>query len=148
MSDGLTLAIGAILGLVGVYNAVQCWRGNELAMVTRHEREHGDVRWFYGGRNKYQTPWGASYLWGAGCGGFVVVFVAWLLKEATGNGDDWWLWWALTIVATLFMLGCVALLLAYFWTGLPDALRPPAQRGVKLVRGEHIVVRPEARPPE
>lgn len=147
MSEVLTLAAGAALGAWGAWNGRQCWRSRELDMVVRYEREHGHVRWLLGGRNKYQTPLGASYLYGLAGAGFVVIFAGYLLRELTGQGEGWWLWWAICLAAAVPMGILALLVIVYFWFGLPDALRPPAQRGVKLVRGEYVVVRPQARPP-
>jgi len=129
---GVWLLVGvAVLGSWALYNGVQTWRGRELRTVIRAQRRDPDAaaRWIFGGRRRYQTFIGAS-LSGIPAGvGFLLIAAGIAIRDALDKPLDWGPWYALAIAGTVLIGVAFLYQLAYFWTGVPDWLRPPSQRG-------------------
>ena len=131
-----------------VRNGVKTWRGEEPCRIEHHERTVGPWRSVWGTSRKYKTKMGSGYLGVVSGPGFVLISATDLLRMALGQGEDWGPWWTASYVgAFLFTVGALVLL-AYFWSGLPDCLRPPCQRGWEVVDGELVLVRPGRTPKE
>jgi hypothetical protein len=126
----------------GVWNGVKTWQGEELAKYAAYEREHGPTTTPMGSRRKYQTWMGAGYL-GALIGvGFGLIALGDLVRLALGQDEEWAGWWAASIVGIVVLGVGVVACAVYFWVGLPDRWRPPAQRGWEVVDGDLVLVRP------
>jgi hypothetical protein len=131
-----------------VRNGVKTWRGEEPRPIEQHERTVGPWRSIWGTNRRYKTKLGSGYLGVVAGPGFVLIAATDLVRMTLGQGEDWGPWWTASCVgAFLVTVGAVGLLL-YFWTGLPDCLRPPCQRGWEVVDGELVLVRPGRTPRE
>jgi hypothetical protein len=91
---------------------------------------------------------GSGYLGAVFGAGFALISVADLVRMSLGQDEDWGSWWAASIVGVALAGLSVAGTMAYFWTGLPDGLRPPCQRGWEIVGGDLTLVRPGETPQE
>lgn len=132
-ADPFLLVGGTALGLWAVYNGVQTWRGRELRSIVRHAERSGDPdaarRWVFGGRRVYQSFLGAG-LSGIPTGlGFLLILAGVTVRDALDRPEDWGPWYATAILATVLLGVGFLYSVAYFWTGVPDRLRPPSQRG-------------------
>jgi hypothetical protein len=122
---------GALLGSWALYNGVQTWRGRELRTVVRAQREDpaAAAGWIFGGRRRYQTFLGAG-LSHIPCGaGFLLIVAGLAVRDALDKPLDWGPWYAAAVIGTVLLGAAFLYNLAYFWTGVPDGLRPPSQRG-------------------
>ncbi|MGH9117570.1 MAG: hypothetical protein ACRD0A_06745 [Acidimicrobiales bacterium] len=104
--------LGALaFGLAGVAVGVLAWLGR-LKPDARYQT-------FYGGM-------AAAFPAGLG---FVVIAVGLGLRDALEMPDDWGPWWVLSIIGVALLAAGVLYTVAYYWFGVPDALRPRPQRG-------------------
>jgi hypothetical protein len=139
-----------------LWNGILTWRGEEPAGWEEWERRNGPSRSLMGSRRKYQTWLGAGHIGVLGGPGIALIGLGDGLRRAAGQGQDWWVWWVISIVAMGLISVSAIYSIVYFWFGVPDRLRPPAQRGWELVKGRGAVqVRPHTagehpkyRPPE
>lgn len=132
-ADPWVLIGGAALGGWAIYNGIQTWRGRELRSIERHAERTGDAdaarRWVWGGRRVYQSYLGAG-LAGIPTGlGFLLIVVGVTVRDSLDRPENWAPWYATAILAAVLVGVGFLYSLAYFWTGLPDRLRPPSQRG-------------------
>jgi hypothetical protein len=130
------------LGLVAIGNGIQTWRGVEPAAVERYERRVGRWPKATGSRRKYQTVWGAGYLAiPAGMG--LLVAAGGDLTRMIQTADRSWPVWQASVAAGGVLVAVTAILMVtYFWRGVPDAWRPPSQRGWEVVAGHRTLLRP------
>lgn len=125
-----------------VWNGVKVWQGHELRRVEAFERSTG--RWWpsaWGTNRRYKTWLGSGYLGVVFGAGFSLISVTDLVRLTLGQDEDWGPWWAASILGVALAGIGVAGVMAYFWTGLPDGLRPPCQRGWEVVDGDWRLVR-------
>lgn len=99
------------LGLGGVVMGVLAWVGR-LKPDARYQT-------FYGGMAA-AVPSGL---------GLAVIAVGLGLRDALGRPEDWGPWWVLAIVGFLLVAIGTLYMVAYYWFGVPDTLRPRPQRG-------------------
>lgn len=144
--------IGLLLiafGIPAIVNGVLTWRGQEMQFVLEHQRKHGPMTSpvpLMGARRLYQTTAGA-----AACGvptgiASVMMGIAVVIRDLLEKPEDWWLMYVVSYPAGALVFAGGLYALAYFWTGVPDKLRPPSQRGWKVTRNGYELVRPEAVP--
>lgn len=141
--EALTMLGVLVVALGLIVLGIRCWRGHELGAVAEYERTTGRWPWSsQGSLRKYRTMMGASYLNTCGAAGFALMALADLVRLAAGRGHDWWPWQVAT-VSGFALIGIAFLAInVYLLVGLPDALRPPCQRGWKEVHGRLVLVRP------
>lgn len=136
-----------IVGLGGalwvVRRSIGSWRGEEFRWIAAQEAQEGrPYPMFRGSSRKYQTLFGANYLFAVNFAGLVIITAGDLLRMALGRGEDWGPWWAASIAGVTMWVVWGGLMAAYITVGLPDRLRPPCQRGWEVVDGELKLVRP------
>ena len=129
-------------GLVAVGNGVQTWRGVEPSAVERHERRVGPWPKATGSRRKYRTLWGAGYLATPAGVGFLVAAGGDLTRMVLTEDRSWPVWQASVAAAAVLVTVSAILAVTYFWPGVPDAWRPPSQRGWEVVAGHRTLLRP------
>lgn len=116
-------------GLAGTLLGRSAWRGRELGWVSQalaDPTQRGKL--VLGGTTLYRTWYGSSYVAAWGSPGFVLIGAGYVARSLTGGDDDPW-WWALSIVGASLVVSAALFALVYQWVGVPDALRPAAQRG-------------------
>lgn len=129
----------ALLGLWSLYHGVQTWRGQEVRSVVRAERDDPDAaaRWMFGGRRRYQTFLGGG-LSGIPAGlGMLLLAAGLAVRDALDKPLDWGPWYAVAVIGTVLLGIAVVYQFAYFWTGVPDRLRPPSQRSASASGSDH-----------
>jgi hypothetical protein len=138
MMLALLLAISGAIVL-----CVRCWTGRELRAIAEDQRTRGPEAWTYRhGVRKYRSRWGAIYLQIFAMTGFWLFGLIDLVGLGLGRGPDWWLLHA-TAVSCLVLLAATAVTTAVYRVfGLPDALRPPCQRGWERQGKRLVLVRP------
>lgn len=126
----VVLVGGILLGGWSVYNGVQTWRGRELRMVRGMEADPAAAsRWHLGGRRRYQTFYGNGLAGIPGGLGFLVLAGGLIVRDSLDKPLEWGPWYVVAVIGTALLFLSVLYTLAYFWTGVPDVLRPPSQRG-------------------
>lgn len=127
-TNPLMMLLVFALGCWGLYFGIQTWRGKEASVVEKVQRQGQSGRWTWGGRLRYQTYLGAG-LMGIPFGlSFILGCIGVFIRNVLDKPSDWGPWYAIAVV--YFVLACIGGLysFAYFWTGVPNWLRPPSQR--------------------
>lgn len=128
-ADPLILLGAAVMGAWNVYNGIRTWRGRELNMVRGTDASTGDPRWFPGGRRRYRTFFGGGLAGIPGGLAFLLIAVGLAVRDLLDKPVDWAPWYRVAVVSAVLMFVSVLYWLTYVWIGVPDALRPPSQRG-------------------
>jgi hypothetical protein len=118
---------GLSVGGIATWQGIQTWRGVEPGSISRADargQRHG-----LGGRRQYGTMLGTSLSGLIGGPGFLLVTLAIAARGALGKPDDWWFFTVVGDTGLALIVVAVVYLVVYQWFGVPDALRPPAQRG-------------------
>jgi len=148
LNEVLIMLVILVFSVALVYTGVQTWRGNELSFIAEHERTIGPWTAVNGSRRKYRTNLGAGFM-GVPAGiGFGLVSAGDLGRMALGEGPMWWPWYLVAAVGAGMILASFVYLLDYWFFGVPDAWRPPCQRGWKEIHGRLVLVRPGDTPQE
>ena len=148
LNEVLIMLVILVFSVALVYTGVQTWRGNELSFIAEHERTIGPWTAVNGSRRKYRTNLGAGFM-GVPAGiGFGLVSAGDLGRMALGEGPMWWPWYLVAAVGAGMILASFVYLLVYWFFGVPDAWRPPCQRGWKEIHGRLVLVRPGDTPQE
>jgi hypothetical protein len=141
--DRVVLQLGCLAFMSAVvWNGVKTWRGQEPRRVDEHERTVGPWRTIWGTTRRYRTKVGSAYLTMPVGAGFGLAAATDLVRLALGEDESWGPWWTVSYFAAGLSVVSFVGLTAYLWTGLPDCLRPPCQRGWEVVDGELVLVRP------
>ncbi len=133
--------IGLAFGGVWLLAGWVVWRGWEAPKVRAWIRENGyPVPGIGGSLTQYRSVQGSAYLLMIGAPGIMFMGLAELWAWVTdAPAPDWS--WPILAVPMAFLIPFGIAILAYFWTGLPDPLRPPSQRGWEIIDGEYRRVR-------
>jgi hypothetical protein len=118
---------GLSIGGVATWEGIQTWRGVESGSIRRAEardQPHG-----LGGRRQYGTLLGTGLSGLIGGPGFLLLTLAIAARGALGKPDDWWFFSVVAYTGLALIMVAFVYLVVYQWFGVPDALRPPAQRG-------------------
>lgn len=127
VGGGLVAALG---GVGATWMGWATWRGRELRWVGEALRDPDGRRGLpLGGRTLYQTYFGSAAGFVVGGPSVALIGLGLTARSLVDPDTEPWWWWAVSLVGMTGVLAAVLYGMAYFWTGVPDGLRPPAQRG-------------------
>jgi hypothetical protein len=138
------------LGVIGLSLGNRAWQGRDFAAIARHQLAHGPMATpfpIFGSFRRYQSYLGSTHATAPAALGLAAIGTASILRTTFGLPQD-------SLLMDVAFYGSIPLFaftfvyeLAYFWTGVPDWMRPPAQRGWRLTKHGYELIRPEAVPP-
>ena len=142
-SEALTM-LAVLLAISGaIVLCVRCWTGREFRAVAECQRTNPPETWTYRhGVRKYRSRWGAIYLQIFAMTGFGLFALVDLVGLGLGRGPDWWLLHATAVSCLVLLASTAVTTVVYGAFGLPDALRPPCQRGWERQGKRLVLVRP------
>ncbi len=146
--DAMFMLFLFVVSLVLIHVGLQTWRGVEIAAIGEHERTIGSWTAYLGSRRKYRTMLGAGHTGVLVGAGFAIISGSDLLRMIVGQGPRWGPWVVASVVGALVLGVAFVYLVAYQLFGVPDALRPPCQRGWREIHGQLVLVRPGTTPKE
>jgi hypothetical protein len=143
-TNPLLIVVLIAFGAFVWWNGFKTWRGEESAGLfrtqTRQDVTPGRVisrRWYqsYGGLGHIGLLVGPAFVLVAGMDG---------VRAAVGESREWWVYELVAGFGGVLLFVAFIYAAAYLFTGVPDRLRPPCQRGWEIVDGDLRLVRPEA----